>query len=99
MPEGALTSLMSFAAVLVLIPGALWLLKRSPLGAKAQGKAKVMRSVAVLPLSSTQRIVTVEVGQGADRRWLVLGVTPQTISTLHSLPPQPEGLDDAHRTA
>ena len=97
MPDGALNSLLSFALVLLFIPGALWLLKRSPMGAKAQGKAKAMRSVAVLPLSSTQRIVTVEVGHGADRRWLVLGVTPHSITTLHSLPPQPESLDDAHR--
>jgi flagellar protein FliO/FliZ len=48
----------------------------------------VMRSVAMLPLSASQRIVTVEVGQGADRQWLVLGVTAQTITTLHTMAPQ-----------
>ena len=47
-----------------------------------------MRAIAALPLSASQRIVTVEVGQGEDRRWLVLGVTPSTITTLHTLPPQ-----------
>jgi flagellar protein FliO/FliZ len=31
----------------------------------------------VLPLSPNQRLVTVEVGQGETRRWLVLGVTPR----------------------
>jgi flagellar protein FliO/FliZ len=41
-------------------------------------------------LSPNQRLVTVEVGQGDDRRWLVLGVSPAGISTLHSLPPQAE---------
>ena len=89
MPELSLGSLLSFALVIALIPAALWLLRRTPLGGAAQGQA--LRSVAVLPLSATQRIVTVEVGRGADRRWLVLGVTAQGITTLHSLPPQ----DDA----
>jgi flagellar protein FliO/FliZ len=32
--------------------------------------------------------VTVEVGQGDERLWLVLGVTPQGISTLHTMAPQ-----------
>jgi flagellar protein FliO/FliZ len=80
------TSLLWFIAIVAMIPAALWLLKRTPLGgAGAQG---VMRSIAVLPISSSQRIVTVEVGSGDERRWLVLGVTPQAISTLHSMAPQ-----------
>ncbi|MEY3273798.1 MAG: hypothetical protein RLZZ341_2704 [Pseudomonadota bacterium] len=86
MPGLSLGSLLSFALVVALIPVALWLLRRTPLGGAAQGQG--LRSVAVLPLSATQRIVTVEVGRGADRRWLVLGVTAQGITTLHSLPPQ-----------
>jgi flagellar protein FliO/FliZ len=82
----ALTSLLWFAAILALIPAALWLLKRTPAGgATAQG---LMRTVAVLPLSPGQRLVTVEVGRGEDRRWLVLGVTGQTIATLHEMAPQ-----------
>ena len=32
--------------------------------------------------------MTVEVGTGDARQWLVLGVTAHTITTLHSLPPQ-----------
>ena len=85
-----LSPLLWFAAVVVLIPVALWLLRRTPLGGAAAGAAH-LRSVGALPLSPTQRIVTVEVGSGADRRWLVLGVTPQSITTLHTLAPQ----DDA----
>jgi flagellar protein FliO/FliZ len=81
-----LAPLASFALVIALIPLALWLLKRTPMGGAAQGQA--MRSVAVLPLSASQRIVTVEVGQGEERRWLVLGVTPNSISTLHTMAPQ-----------
>jgi flagellar protein FliO/FliZ len=89
MTEGSLTPLWSFAIVVVLIPVALWLLKRTPMGGAAQGKAPV-RSIGVLPLSTSQRVVTVEVGQGAERRWLVLGVTPQSITTLHTMVPAGE---------
>ena len=73
-----------------MIPLALWLLKRSPVGGAAGNN--VMRSIAVLPISQSQRIVTVEVGSGQERRWLVLGVTPQNISTLHSMAPQDDAL-------
>lgn len=78
--------LAAFALILALIPAALWLLKRTPLGGAASGTA--MRLVGALPLAPNQRIVTVEVGSGDDRRWLVLGVTPAGINTLHTLPPQ-----------
>ncbi len=80
------TSLLWFFAIIALIPLALWLLKRTPMGgATASG---LLRSVAVLPMSPNQRIVMVEVGQGDERRWLVLGVTPQNITTLHQMAPQ-----------
>ena len=84
-----LSSLAWFIAILALIPVALWLLKRTPAGgAAAQG---LMRSVAVLPLAPNQRLVTVEVGRGDARRWLVLGVTGQSITTLHEMAPQDDG--------
>jgi flagellar protein FliO/FliZ len=76
----------AFVLILALIPAALWLLKRTPLGGAGSGNG--LRVVAALPLAPNQRIVTVEVGQGDDRRWLVLGVTPAGIHTLHSMPPQ-----------
>ena len=79
------TSLLWFAAIIVMIPLALWLLKRTPLGGAASGG--MMRSIAALPLSTSQRILTVEVGQGDQRRWLVLGVTPHSITTLHTMEP------------
>ncbi len=88
--SSAFTSLLWFIAILALIPAALWLLKRTPAGgAAAQG---TMRTVAVLPLSPSQRLVTVEVGRGQARRWLVLGVTGQQITTLHEMAPQEEAL-------
>ena len=84
-----LSSLFWFIAVLALIPLALWLLKRTPAGgAQAHG---LMRSIAVLPLAPNQRLVTVEVGRGDARRWLVLGVSAQGIQTLYEMAPQ----DDA----
>jgi flagellar protein FliO/FliZ len=79
----------AFLAILALIPAALWLLKRTPIGGQAGGAAP-MRVVGALPLSANQRLVTVEVGQGDERRWLVLGVSPGGISTLHQMPPQAE---------
>lgn len=78
--------------ILLVMIGALaclpWLLKRwqqrmqmgrsANLGASAQ----VLASVVVGP---NQRVVTVEVGQGAQKTCLVLGVTAQNIHCLHVL--------------
>jgi flagellar protein FliO/FliZ len=80
------SALLWFGAIVALIPLALWFLKRTPLG--GGGGAGVMKSVAMLPLSTSQRIVTVEIGSGDERRWLVLGVTPTAITTLHTMTPQ-----------
>jgi flagellar protein FliO/FliZ len=44
--------------------------------------------VGVLPLSGSQRLLTVEVGQGDHKIWLVLGVTASSIQLLHTLPAQ-----------
>jgi flagellar protein FliO/FliZ len=89
MTSQGFNSLLWFVAIIAMIPLALWLLKRTPIGgATSHG---LMRSIAVLPISPSQRIVTVEVGQGDARRWLVLGVTAQNITTLHEMAPQ----DDA----
>jgi flagellar protein FliO/FliZ len=83
-------SLLWFAAIVAMIPLALWLLKRTPMGGAGSGPAGSPRTVAVLALSPQQRVVTVEVGQGGERRWLVLGVSAQGIQALHSLPAQGE---------
>ena len=86
--DSPLTSILWFLFVIALIPLALWLFKRTPMARALQGQG--MRVVGVLPLSGTQRIVTVEVGQGAERRWLVLGVAPSSVTLLHTLPPREE---------
>jgi len=81
------SSLLWFAAIVAMIPLALWLLRRTPLGAAAAGQAG-LRAVGSLPLGAAQRVVTVEAGSGDERRWLVLGVTAQSITLLHSMAPQ-----------
>ena len=97
MPNG-FVSLAWFAAVVALIPIALWLLKRTPMGmGMGMGGGRrpgTPRAVAVLPLSAQQKLVTVEVGQGEERLWLVLGVTPQGIRTLHTMAAQGEPVGD-----
>jgi flagellar protein FliO/FliZ len=84
-PNG-LSSVLWFCAIVAAIPLTLWLLKRTPLG--GAGAVGVMKTIAMLPLSTSQRIVTVEIGSGDERRWLVLGVTPTAITTLHTMTPQ-----------
>ena len=81
------TALLWFVAIVAMIPLALWVLKRTPMGG-AQSRPGTPRTVAVMPLSAQQRLVTVEVGQGEERLWLVLGVTPHGIRTLHTMAPQ-----------
>ncbi len=79
-----------FVAVLALIPLSLWWLKRSGLaGGRLQGTAALMQPVAQHVLGPGQRVVTLEVGAGADKVWLVLGVTAQQITPLHTMAPQP----------
>ena len=91
MPD--LTSILWLLVVLAAIPATLWFVKRTPLGQAQPGGAA--RVVAVLPLSTSQRVVTVEVGRGEQRQWLVLGVTPQGISTLHTMAPQAQAAGSA----
>ena len=79
---------------LLLMVGALaclpWLLNRWQQRQQAAAhhtsgvSAQVLASVAVGP---TQRVVTVEVGQGGQKACLVLGVTAQSIQCLHVLNP------------
>jgi flagellar protein FliO/FliZ len=83
-------SLLWFVAIVAAIPLVLWLLKRTPLGGGVSGVPGAPRAVAVMPITAQQRLVTVEVGQGEERLWLVLGVTPQGIRTLHTMSAQTE---------
>jgi flagellar protein FliO/FliZ len=86
--ESSLTAWLAFAAIVVAIPFVLAALKRSGLGARLA--AGLLRPVAALPLSASQKVVAVEVGSGEERRWLVLGVTQTNISLLTIMAPQAE---------
>ena len=83
-------SLLWFVFIVALIPASLWLLKRSGLASNltASSAAAPMKTVGQLNLGPGQRLLTVEVGQGDERTWLVLGVTGQNIQTLHTMKPQ-----------
>jgi flagellar protein FliO/FliZ len=87
-------SVLWFIVILAAIPLCLWLLKRSPygavMGAAPAGVQQPVRIVGGLAIGPGQRLLTVEVGQGDARQWLVLGVTGQAISTLHTMAPQAE---------
>ena len=101
------TGFTSSLLLLLIVVGALaclpWLVKRwqSRLQAMRNGghgmSAQVLTSITVGP---GQRVVTVEVGQGAQKTCLVLGVTTQSIHCLHVLgqpavQPQPQPIDFA----
>ena len=76
-------SVLAFLVLLALLPAAIRRLQsRSAAGASAAVAAKIVSAVAVGP---HQRVVTVEVGPDGARTWLVLGVTAQSISCLHSV--------------
>ena len=84
------TSALWFLFIIAMIPVALWLLKRSPVaGLGTMGAHQVARVISTTGLVPGQRLITVEVGEGEARQWLVLGVTAQTITTVHTLPAQP----------
>lgn len=95
-PLTSLTPLLWLVLVLVSIPAALWLLRRSGYaGLSPRAVPGSVRVVSQSVLSPQHRLVTVEVGEGAERCWLVLGMTGQQISVLHRLvPPPSEGEPD-----
>lgn len=75
---------LALMGLLVLLPWAVtWLRRQGWQGSRSRGQAlKVVGAVAVGP---QQKVVTVEVLQGDQRRWLVLGVTPQSITRLATM--------------
>ena len=80
----ALMPLLSFVLVIALIPAALWLMKRSGVGGAQAGG--VLRPIANLSLGSSQRVAVVEIAVGAERHWLVLGVSNDRVTQLTSYP-------------
>ena len=83
-----MTSSFAWVAVvfilLACLPMALkWLQRR--MGNSSVAAAQASRVVSAIAVGPHQRVVTVEVGPHGDRTWLVLGVTAQSITCLHSL--------------
>ena len=77
-----------FVVLLALVPVALkWVQRRSVGG--VSGMASAPRVISALAVGPHQRVVTVEVGPEGARTWLVLGVTAQSITCLHSIPAGP----------
>ncbi|MFL6678498.1 MAG: FliO/MopB family protein [Burkholderiaceae bacterium] len=78
----SLMPLLAFIAVIALIPLALWAMKRAGVGGVQTGN--VLRPVANLSLGTSQRVAVVEIAVGAERHWLVLGVTGERVSQIAS---------------
>ena len=82
---GSLLLIGLFLAVLVSIPFLIERLKRR-YGFPGNAVNGQLRTVSALALGPHQKDVTVEVGPADARVWLVLGVTPQAIHCLHTVP-------------
>lgn len=83
--------------VLAMLPMGLRFLQKRVGGLKRAGwmSSDVVSSVAVGP---QQHVVTVEVGPAHARSWLVLGVTSQQITCLHTIA-MPQAAQDAARAS
>ncbi|MGN1055220.1 MAG: flagellar biosynthetic protein FliO [Comamonas sp.] len=89
---GFTSSLLALCLVIAALLALPWLLKRWQLRQRQQ---QGVQAVSTQVLSSAhigpnQRVVTIEVGQGAQKTCLVLGVTAHNIHCLHVLG-QPSG--------
>lgn len=91
----SLFTIVLFVALLCATPFLLRRLQQRRLGMAGPGGgmavSKLLSTVAVGP---QQRVVTLEVGPQGARTWLVLGVTGQSITCLHTLPATPEAAID-----
>jgi len=77
---GLLQATLGLAAVLALIWAAAWLVRRlSPVGSSSRSPIKV---VATQALGQRERVVLIEFGDN----WLLLGVAPGQVSSLHAGP-------------
>ena len=97
----SLMPLMAFVLVIAMIPLALWMMKRAGLGGAAPA-GSVLRHVSQLSLGTSQRVTVVEIAVGAERHWLVLGITGERVTQLASYPAPdiaPAATATAHATA
>ena len=86
-------SLFAFVLVLAAIPVAAWLLRRAQsVRFGAGGPLSVASAVSV---GTRERIALVR----ADSKWLVVGITPNSINLLVELAEPPAGIDAAATSA
>jgi flagellar protein FliO/FliZ len=79
---GLLQAGLGMAVVVGLIFGCAWLARR--FGLQRLGSGNLVKVVSSANVGQRERVVVVEVGD----TWLVLGVTPSQVNTLHTLPAQ-----------
>jgi flagellar protein FliO/FliZ len=77
---GMLQGLLGLAAVLAMVFGCAWFARR--FGMQPKGPRGVVKIVGGVMLTQKERVVVVEVAG----TWLVLGVAPGQVSTLHTVP-------------
>lgn len=77
------TMLFGLIAVLALMAGIAWLIKRSGLAPNAGGNA-VAKIIGGVSVGSRERVMVIEV---ADQ-WIVVGVAPGRVNTLATMPRQ-----------
>ncbi len=85
----SLLTIVVFVALILMLPVFIkrFQQRKGALNGSALGAtSKVVSAMAVGP---QQRVLTVEVGPENARTWLVLGVTGQSITCLHTLPALP----------
>jgi flagellar protein FliO/FliZ len=78
--SGMIQAILGLLAVLGMVLGFAWLARR--FGLQAPGQGGVVKVVGGAMLTQKERVVVVEVAG----TWLVLGVAPGHVSTLHTLP-------------
>lgn len=83
-------TLLAVLAFVVIVAALPWLVRRlQQRQALARGGDVAIRVLSAVAVGAHQRVVTVEVGEGAHKTRLVLGVTAQQINCLHVLGPAP----------
>ena len=78
MTESALLRVIGLVLVVAAILASAWLARRAGLVQRGGG----LLQVAALPLGARQSVVVIEV----DKTWLVVGVSPNQLTTLHTMP-------------
>ena len=87
MLQNALPALLLLALMVGIAFALKWARGRVPgLAGVAGQQGPALRVLSSLSLGPQQRVVTVQVGDGADRICLVLGVAAGSVTALHQMP-------------